>query len=281
MRILRMTVVVFLVAVVGLPVTVMAQYAWVGLWEDPSATTCGITDQSAGWKPIYVVVSESSGITATQFSAPKPSCFPATFLSDTQVFPVTLGNSQTGVSIGFGACKTSRVHCLTMNYFTTGTTEGCCPYRVLPHPSVESGEVEFADCDFNVFFGQGRATAVLEAPNLPPLIESRVPSDEAIEQPLNTSMSWTVFRCDCLMCCSYSRVYFGTTPDPPLVTDWGWEDLGQCQYEPGPLMPNTTYYWKIETSPVRTTTPVWSFSTVTGVAAKPTTWGRVKSLYGE
>jgi hypothetical protein len=279
-RILRMMVVVL--AVIWFPVTVDAQYAWVGLWEDPTATSCGILDQGVQLKQIYVVVSESSGITAAQFAAPKPTCFPATYLSDSQVFPLTIGNSQTGVSIGFGACKTSRVHCLTIMYFTSGTTEGCCPYRVKPHPYAESGQVEFVDCADHLFFGTAGATYITKTGQLPPLVDNAGPADGAIEQPLDTKLSWTVFRCDCLLSIVLSRVYFGTTPEPPLVT--GWEDLYEYAYDPGPLAPNTTYYWKIQTSigySLETTTPVWSFSTMADVAVKPTTWGRVKSLYGE
>jgi hypothetical protein len=277
-----MSIVVFAIMVIFVPMAVRGQYARVDLWADPYGTTCGILDQGVGLKQIYVVVSESSGITATQFSAPKPTCFPATYLSDSQVFPVTIGNSQTGVSIGFGQCKTSRVHCLTMNYFTTGTTEGCCPYQVKPHPYAEAGQVEFVDCAEQLFSGTAGATYISKTANLPPLMGSPGPSDGAIDQPLDTKLSWTVFRCDCYLCCLFTRVYFGITPDPPLVT--GWEDLDEYRYDPSLLAPNTTYYWKVETSlgsGVWTTTPVWSFSTVTGVVVEPTTWGRVKSLYGE
>jgi hypothetical protein len=147
---------------------------------------------------------------------------------------------------------------------------------------VDSGEVEFVDCAENLFYGTAGATYISKVTNSPPLVDNQGPANGATEQPLNSQLSWTVFRCDCLLCCLFTRVYFGTNPDPPLAT--GWEDLYEYRYDPGLLMPNTTYYWKIETSvgmSLTTTTPVWSFSTVTGVSAKPTTWGRVKSLYGD
>jgi len=228
---------------------------------------------------VYVFTFSDAGVMATQFSAPKPACMAgATYLADLNVFPVTLGNSQSGVSIGFGQCETYYCHVLTIQYFMTGATVGCCPYWVLPHPNAESGKVEFVDCAQQLFFGTPEATYVSNTANSPPLVGNPEPNPGALQQALDTKLDWTVFRCDCLMSISWNRVYFGTTPDPPLVNDWVEEN----HYDPGLLQPNTTYYWKLQTfagSSLSTTTPVWSFSTVTGVATEPTSWGRIKSLY--
>jgi hypothetical protein len=79
----------------------------------------------------------------------------ATYLSDANPFPVTLGNSQTGVSIGYGACLSGPIHVQTIHFFASGTTSDCCQYSVRPHPASASGLVEVVDCDFNLLNGEG------------------------------------------------------------------------------------------------------------------------------
>ena len=75
---------------------------------------------------------------------------------------------------------------------------------------------------------------------------------------LETDLSWTAGWSPIM-----HQVYFGTDPDQvanaagaPLVMDVG--------YDPGPLAPDTTYYWRVDefygTETVKG--PVWSFSTV-------------------
>jgi len=88
------------------------------------------------------------GSTACQYSAPKPTCMTAMYLSDTNPFPVTVGNSQTGVSVGYGTCRVGPIHVQTISFFTSGTTPACCRYRVLPDPNLASGQVETVDCAF-------------------------------------------------------------------------------------------------------------------------------------
>ncbi len=120
------------------------------LSSDPAGTSCNLADRTAGLCSYYVVHTETSGASAASFSAAAPSCVAATWLSDTAVFPVILGDSQNGVSIGYGGCRSGPVHILTINFLCQGLTGSCCAYRVLPHPDVESGEIEISDCTFNV-----------------------------------------------------------------------------------------------------------------------------------
>jgi hypothetical protein len=76
-------------------------------------------------------------------------------------------------------------------------------------------------------------------------------------------------------------VYLGTSEDPPLVAlDHEWLFL----YDPPePLSPNTTYYWRIRTTPDHdcgtASGPVWSFTTGDPVALESTTWSAIKKLY--
>ncbi len=92
----------------------------------------------------HVVHRTDFGMTACAYWAPKPSCFTASYLSDTNIFPVTIGNSQAGVSIGYGSCRPGPIHVQSIVYFTQGTTPQCCLYPVLGIPT--SGHVEAVDC---------------------------------------------------------------------------------------------------------------------------------------
>ena len=75
------------------------------------------------------------------------------YLSDTAVFPVTIGSSQTGVAIGYGACLAAPIHILSINVFCQGLTPPCCYYSVLPDPQTLSGQIEVVDCANNLLVG--------------------------------------------------------------------------------------------------------------------------------
>ena len=117
---------------------------------DPTRTDLMICDKTPGLLNIYVVCRWFNGSTAVQFAAPKPSCSTAAYLSDTLVFPVTIGNSQYGVAVGFGSCRMPPVHVLTITYFAYGTTPADCVYLTLPDPLSGSGWIEIADCNFDL-----------------------------------------------------------------------------------------------------------------------------------
>ena len=123
---------------------------WGGIQPSSNMTGEGhyLYDAPARMLPVYVVAVDLpwQGGTACSFSAPKPGCFTASYLSDTTPFTITNGNSQTGVYIHFGACLVEPVWLLTVNYLTFGTTAECCWYWVQPHPSAASGSVEVVDC---------------------------------------------------------------------------------------------------------------------------------------
>ena len=124
-----------------------AQGGSVGMFADMGGTDCNLTDAAPGLASYFAVHVYHAGATACQFSAPMPACMiGATYLSDTAVFGVTIGNSQTGVAIGYGTCQGAPTHVLTINYFAGGATTACCRYPVLPDPNVVSGLIEVVDC---------------------------------------------------------------------------------------------------------------------------------------
>ena len=136
------------------------------LANDPNGAECAIPDEP-GLKPIYVVHTNTPGATASQFSAPAPACLQMVYLSDTPTFGVTIGNSQTGVSVGYGACLGSPIQVLTINYFAQGLTPDCCLYPVLPDPNVPSGRIEVVDCSSALVLANGGDATVNENPGCP------------------------------------------------------------------------------------------------------------------
>lgn len=135
--------------------TVWGQAGIIGIYGDNAGTNCNLRDSAPGLTPYYIVHVQTTGATACQYSAPTPACLLATYLSDTNVFPVTVGNSQTGVSIGYGTCRIGAIHVQTISFFTQGLTPPCCKYWTCPDPSEGSGEIRVVDCAQNLLTASG------------------------------------------------------------------------------------------------------------------------------
>jgi hypothetical protein len=122
----------------------------IGLNSDTQGIDCNLFDVAPGLVTIYAVHEALPGsitaATASQFAATNPACLLATYLSDTAVFPVTIGNSQSGVAIGYGQCLALPLTVLWINYFAAGATPPCCEHTVTADPSAPSGQVEVVDC---------------------------------------------------------------------------------------------------------------------------------------
>ncbi len=140
--------------------TVQAQGGTLMLFSDPSGLDCDLHDDAPGLCTYYVVHMGTAGATASQFAAPKPACHMGIFLSDTGQYAVTIGSSQTGTAIGYGACLSSPIHILTINFFCQGLTGECCMYSIVPDPNIASGQIEVVDCSETLVYGSGGTSAV-------------------------------------------------------------------------------------------------------------------------
>ena len=242
----------------------LAQVPVVGIYSDSLGIDCNLIDSSPGLFTAYVVVHAPIGLTAVQFAAPKPPCFTGTWLSDLSVFPVTIGSSQIGVSIGFGGCLPPPLHVLTLNFFADGTTPTCCAYPVLPEPS--AGIVGFTDCGVKVIAGDGLGATFngnASCPcdnNAPPAVPSSPsPTHRATYIRPDSKLSWE--SSDPENWPLTYDVYFGTDPRPPLVS----ADQPGNTYDPALVDKATVYYWKIVARDIKGLTtegPVWSLITV-------------------
>jgi hypothetical protein len=138
----------------------------IGIFADPLGTDCNLVAPVSGIASFYIVHVFAANVTAAQFSAPQPSCFTCAYLSDTVVYPVTIGNSQNGISMGYGACLSSPVHVLTINYLCSVPAPECCQYPVLPDPqALPTAGIWTVDCDFNQLAATGRAGVINPTPD--------------------------------------------------------------------------------------------------------------------
>lgn len=250
----------------------------VGLYTDASGTDMElIVQEPFGVMPIYVVVQNAAEVSAVQFAAPVPACFTnAFYIGEDVQFPLHIGDSQNGIAIAFGTCLSSPVHVLTINVYTTEPVTTMCYYPVLPSPMAASGMVETTDCDENFVYGIGLTSMV--GTYGPPEVWAVNPIDGSTAAPLNSKLVWWIERHSLGLGVLWSNLYFGTDADPPLVASY----LEDFMYDPGPLQPLTTYYWKVQavdTDTGATMSDVWSFTTEGPVPAEPTSWGRIKSLF--
>ncbi len=119
--------------------------AALGVWGSPDGTFPISDTPPAQLIPIYVVYRFAEDVARVEFSAPLPSCATGiTYLFDEPVWPSTVGNSQSGVTVDFGGCLSSSIHVLTIYVFGQGLTPACCYYPVMPHSG--TGQARVMDC---------------------------------------------------------------------------------------------------------------------------------------
>lgn len=276
-------VLIVLFLLIALPMQTQAP-PWIRVLKERTPNwECGAVYDGPGVVKLRVFAYNGSGLTATRFTAPVPECLEGgVWLSDTPVFSVTMGNSQTGVAISFGSCMYSGwIHVLTINVYVDSLAQSCCPYRFLPHPDATTGGPEVVDCNDHILTASDVASFVSPGGSpATPYVEKPQPADGATEQPVDTKLSWSVYLCSCALGVYWDDVYFGTTPNPPRVA----EQTGP-PYDPGPLEPQTTYYWKVIAydwdGGGGTVSPVWTFTTGVALPVERSTWGRIKGLYLE
>lgn len=261
----------------------------VGIYDNPVGESCGIVFQAGAVETLYVVVTSDAPVllTGVRFAAPLPACaLPnLVYLTDIRPFSATSGDSRTGVSIQFDNCQVTPIAALSILVFTTYESlpiDGNCEYPVLPDPNEPSGEVIVTDCFFDSLAAEG-LSMVLSGCAAPPPASQLAPPDGATGIGVDPTLTWQGSQpnvCSPLLgCITTYDVYFGVTPDPPQVL-WGhgWES-----WDPGPLDPNTTYYWRVFSRTILSgdgaSSPEWSFTTAASIATQPSTWGRAKFLY--
>jgi hypothetical protein len=153
----RTVLVVSLVLLISAPL--FAQSGRISLYGDPSGTDCAVFPNVGEVVNVYVFHVNTLGATGSQFSAPNPACSQWTYLNDFWVFDITLGNSQTGVAVLYGTCRTGTFLLMRISYYASGQSDPCCYYPILPDPR-EPGDILGVDCQFEVHPMSGSAAII-------------------------------------------------------------------------------------------------------------------------
>ena len=107
----------------------------IALYTDAGYSNCKLIDGSPGVVSVYVVHHVSIGAAASQFMVQASSGVTLSYLGETSAFPLLIGSSQTGVSVGYGSCFYSDILVLTLSYFATGSSTACSVSARTPSPT--------------------------------------------------------------------------------------------------------------------------------------------------
>lgn len=219
----------------------------------------------------HVVVTGTGALSSVSFRADIRERL--LWIGDINVFAQTTGTSTGGVSISFDACLTPPTHVLTMQFLGLPFSEYECAFMFID-------DAAGIDCEGEPVSIASGATRIVHGRCEISVPSSPSPADQAQNVPLDVVLGWTGEGAEtcALGEILYYSLYFGTTPDPPLVfQQTAWPGM-----DPGDLQPGTEYYWRVAASQYGYDSkfgPLWSFRTAGPLAIQSTTWGRIKALY--
>jgi hypothetical protein len=121
-----------------------------------------LNDGPPGVRTVYVRHTFNDGATAVRFMVGLSPGVSMTFLSETHPFPMSVGSTQTGLSVCYGECLLDDVVLATVSYMSYATDQNCSKVLILPHPDAET--VEVLACDASPVAANVRDLHVL-APN--------------------------------------------------------------------------------------------------------------------
>ncbi|RQW00280.1 T9SS C-terminal target domain-containing protein [bacterium] len=181
----------------------------------------------------------------------------------------TINNFNASCRLGTGSTNAGIIAAgnRTATYNVTGETNGVhlsqtnrdtCNF-LWTAPAAGTGEVRLyvaAHQGTNMSGANTDITLVAAESSLdtPPQCTDPVPADGAIDVALDATISWTGNDESW-----WYNVYFGTANPPPYITF-----IAETEYDPGDLLENTTYYWKINpgNGEGETEGELWSFTTI-------------------
>jgi hypothetical protein len=103
----------------------------ISLYSDAALSECTLSDASPSVINVYVAET-SDEATGLQFRVAADPGFTGVWVSDSSPF-FTIGNSQTDLSIGFGACMVGHFQVLTIRYQLFGTST-CSKLSIVATP---------------------------------------------------------------------------------------------------------------------------------------------------
>ena len=99
-------------------------------------------DTGPGIRTVYVRHTFSPGSLASRFRITLDPGVEMTYLSEAHPFPMTIGNTQDGISVCYGGCTESGAFVVaTITYMYQSSSVSCPRLRVAAHPDAETVEV--------------------------------------------------------------------------------------------------------------------------------------------
>jgi hypothetical protein len=134
-RLLLITVAVLFVA--G---SAFAEGGNLGIYVNNTAANCALL-QGASTSTYAIVHKNHTGTTAVGFAAPLPSCASSNMVwvadqnpSGFVIIPNDTLGSQSGISVGYGSCRTDNIHVISVLFNRISLMPGCCWYRITENP---------------------------------------------------------------------------------------------------------------------------------------------------
>jgi len=140
----------------------------IGVYMDAAGLDDNLVD-TGDVVQFYVVHKVEYGATASAFKVVAPQGW--TLLAASSEFPVSVGNVEEGISIGYGRCASGTVHVMTLTYQSPGNSAGEV-FQVLPHDQFPEA-VQSVDCQEVLHEdGEGLESPVVDGPPAPGLAGS-------------------------------------------------------------------------------------------------------------
>lgn len=152
---------VLAVAALCVPVLAQAQGGTIAVYADPLGEDCYPLDVAPGVLQVYVVHTDTDGVTASSFKVKTGESFEGVYLGEYPGVPnFTSGYAYEGIAMGYGGCRAAPIHLLTMSFYVTGSSPKCCYFEVVANPNGGPPGLIATDCDFNIVEAQGGTTWV-------------------------------------------------------------------------------------------------------------------------
>ncbi len=132
-----------------------AQTEEIALFVDTNYEQCKLVDTTPGTVNVYVVHKSGGGAMSAQFKLQASSGVYLSYLGEVPAFAATIGNTQSGISLGYGACKYSEFLVTTVAYYASGNSAKCATIWVVADPAAPTGTIEIVNCSATKLRGAG------------------------------------------------------------------------------------------------------------------------------
>jgi hypothetical protein len=115
----------------------------IGIYADTEGLRPHLLD-TGGMVTLHVVHKVENGATASAFKIEEPAGWVR--ISATTDLPVSIGNINDGISIGYGQCMSGAIHVMTLTYRSPGNTQPGAMFKILPHNEWPNA-IQVVNCD--------------------------------------------------------------------------------------------------------------------------------------